>query len=98
MKGVTIKQQQPFIEENQSNLTCASGETCVSSAGSRAENCSIYPQNQYCAPPLNQTPPPKKKRNLPGNPGSFHRSVLRIYVNYLFYYSPEFMYVFIIWV
>ncbi|KAM7480564.1 hypothetical protein LguiA_028777 [Lonicera macranthoides] len=62
-----IKQQQPFIEENLSNLTCASGETSVSSAGNRTENCSIYP-HQYFTPSLNQTPPPKKKRNLPGNP------------------------------
>uniref|UniRef100_A0A5B7BBE8 Putative beta-galactosidase 17 n=1 Tax=Davidia involucrata TaxID=16924 RepID=A0A5B7BBE8_DAVIN len=68
MKDMIIQQQQPVVEENMSNLTCASGEASVSS-GNRAETAgSIYPQ-QYFAPQI-QTQPAvvKKKRNLPGNP------------------------------
>lgn len=69
MKGLMFQQQlqQPVVEENMSNLTCASGEASVSS-GNRTEIGTSYSQ-QYFAPPPPQTQPAKKKRNLPGNPG-----------------------------
>ncbi|BAT98390.1 hypothetical protein LR48_Vigan1082s001900 [Vigna angularis] len=68
MKGFVFNQhqQQPVVEENMSNLTSASGEASASS-GNRTEIGTSYPQ-QYLAPPPSQTQPPKKKRNLPGNP------------------------------
>lgn len=54
MKGFSIQQHQ-VVDENMSNLTSASGEASVSS------------NQQYSS--ASPTPnPPKKKRNLPGNP------------------------------
>ncbi|XP_027335364.1 protein indeterminate-domain 11-like isoform X2 [Abrus precatorius] len=64
MKGLMFQQQ--VVEENMSNLTSASGEASASS-GNRTEIGTSYPQ-QYLVQPQTQTPPAKKKRNLPGNP------------------------------
>lgn len=50
-----------------SNLTSASGEASVNSSGNRTESGTNYPQ-QYLGTPPQIQPPPKKKRNLPGNP------------------------------
>ncbi|XP_022756367.1 protein indeterminate-domain 12-like [Durio zibethinus] len=57
-------------DESISNLTSTSGEVSASS-GTRIETGTMYPQHSF--PSTNQAaPPPKKKRNLPGNadPGS----------------------------
>ncbi|KHN39309.1 Zinc finger protein MAGPIE [Glycine soja] len=65
MKGFMFyqqQQQQQIVEENMSNLTSASGEASASS-GNRTEI-----GTSYMAPPPTQIQPPKKKRNLPGNP------------------------------
>ncbi|KAM7476054.1 hypothetical protein LguiB_023297 [Lonicera macranthoides] len=70
---VTVKQQQPLlVEENMSDLTsaaaAASGEasSTLSSCNIGADqNATIY--QQHLPPPI-QTQPPRKKRNLPGNP------------------------------
>ncbi|KAK9280932.1 hypothetical protein L1049_003823 [Liquidambar formosana] len=68
MKGFIIQQQQEVVvEENMSNLTCASGEANVSS-GNRAETGTIYPQQYFSSPNQPQPAAVKKKRNLPGNP------------------------------
>lgn len=62
MKGMMISpHEHSLMEENMSNLTSASGDqTSVSSGG-----------NHYFVQPTELQPqqPPKKKRNLPGNPG-----------------------------
>ena len=59
MKGLAM-------DENMSNLTSASGEVSASS-GSRIETgAAKHPQHSFDS--TNQ-PPPKKKKNLPGNPG-----------------------------
>ncbi|XP_031284607.1 protein indeterminate-domain 7-like [Pistacia vera] len=50
------------VEENMSHLTCTSGEVSASSS-SRVETGTMYTQAS-----TDQAPPPKKKRNLPGNP------------------------------
>ncbi|XP_061370312.1 protein indeterminate-domain 7-like [Gastrolobium bilobum] len=73
MKGLMFhqqqQQQQPVVEENMSNLTCASGEASVSSGNNRTEIGTSYPQQYNLAPPEpTQTQPVKRKRNLPGNP------------------------------
>ncbi|EXC09155.1 hypothetical protein L484_005111 [Morus notabilis] len=63
-------QQPPQADENMSNLTSASGEASVSSGNKNeiGNNNNNYPQ-QYFSPVQAQTQqPPKKKRNLPGNP------------------------------
>ncbi|GAU22018.1 hypothetical protein TSUD_111580 [Trifolium subterraneum] len=66
-------QQQSFEEENMSNLTSASGEASANSSGNRNEIGTNYHQ-QYLAPSQSthqthdEAPPPKKRRNLPGNP------------------------------
>ncbi|KAG5244134.1 protein indeterminate-domain [Salix suchowensis] len=58
MKGLVM-------DENMSNLTSASGEVSASS-GSRIETgAAKHPQHSFDS--TNQ-PPPKKKKNLPGNP------------------------------
>lgn len=63
-----FQQQQRVVDENMSNLTSASGEASVSSSGNRAEiGTNNFPQQYFASPPQSQ--PPKKKRNLPGNPG-----------------------------
>ncbi|CAL9100917.1 unnamed protein product [Musa textilis] len=54
IKGMLIHQHQ-LVDENMSNLTSASGEASVSSNH----------QSSFASPNPN---PPKKKRNLPGNP------------------------------
>jgi len=53
-----------------SNLTSASGEASASS-GNRTEIGSDYSQQYFASPPTQTQAPPKKKRNLPGNPGFF---------------------------
>ena len=57
-----------MLDDNMSNLTSASNEASISSSNrNEVMGCgTLYPQ----AP--NQPPPPKKKRNLPGNPGTYH--------------------------
>ena len=59
MKGLVV-------DESMSNLTSTSGEVSASS-GTRIETGTLYPQQSIAS--TNQAPPPKKKRNLPGNPG-----------------------------
>ena len=59
MKGLVV-------DESMSNLTSTSGEVSASS-GTRIETGALYPQQSFAS--TNQAPPPKKKRNLPGNPG-----------------------------
>lgn len=72
-----------------SNLTSASGEASVSS-GNRAETAPMYPQQQYFAPPnqaqaqVQAQPAVKKKRNLPGNPGSTPFSLFHDCVSHFF--------------
>ncbi|KAB2080721.1 hypothetical protein ES319_A05G085000v1 [Gossypium barbadense] len=64
MKGYIVhQQQQEVLEENMSNLTCASGEASVSSAAGGTN----YSQ-QYFSNPSAQAQPVKRKRNQPGNP------------------------------
>ena len=64
------QQQQSRVDENMSNLTSASGEASVSSSGNRAEiGINNFPQQYFASPTAPQSQPPKKKRNLPGNPG-----------------------------
>jgi hypothetical protein len=64
-----------FIEEeNMSNLTSASGEASANSSGNRNEIGTNNYHQQYLAPSQStqihdEAPPPKKRRNLPGNPG-----------------------------
>ncbi|KAF7830462.1 protein indeterminate-domain 11-like isoform X2 [Senna tora] len=65
MKGLVV------VDENMSNLTCATSEMSAS-LGTRPINDSTV---SLCPPPphhsstsTNQEPLPKKKRNLPGNP------------------------------
>uniref|UniRef100_A0A5B6ZS98 Putative zinc finger protein NUTCRACKER-like n=1 Tax=Davidia involucrata TaxID=16924 RepID=A0A5B6ZS98_DAVIN len=53
-----------ILDDNMSNLTCASNEVSISSSN-RNEISTMYPQQSFASP--NQ-PPPKKRRNLPGNP------------------------------
>ena len=53
------QQQQVVVEENMSNLTSASNEANSVSSGTKTE------VGTFMAPPTT----PKKKRNLPGNPG-----------------------------
>lgn len=55
-----------IMDESLSNLTSASGEI-IASSGNRIETPGTYLQ-QSSFPSTNQAPPPKKKRNLPGNP------------------------------
>ncbi|WJX74659.1 Protein indeterminate-domain 7 [Trifolium repens] len=63
-----------FIEEeNMSNLTSASGEASANSSGNRNEIGTNNYHQQYLAPSQStqihdEAPPPKKRRNLPGNP------------------------------
>lgn len=78
MKGqVIVKQQQPLlVEENMSDLTSAAAAASGGEASSTLSSCNIgADQNatiyQQHLAPLIQSPPPKKKRNLPGNPGKF---------------------------
>ncbi|TYH48458.1 hypothetical protein ES332_D10G068000v1 [Gossypium tomentosum] len=64
MKGYIVQQQQQeVLEENMSNLTCASGEASVSSAAGGTN----YSQQYFSNPPA-QAQPVKRKRNEPGNP------------------------------
>lgn len=59
-----------MVDDNMSNLTCASGE--ISASSSRHESSAGNFYNQQTSASINQAPPPpplKKKRNLPGNPG-----------------------------
>lgn len=60
MKGLVM-------DENMSNLTSASSEISASS-GARNENCSLYAQ--HSAASTNLESQPKRKRSLPGQPGS----------------------------
>lgn len=56
-------------DDSMSNLTSASNEASISSTNNRIEiGSALYPQLQNI-----QTQPPsnKKKRNLPGNPGTY---------------------------
>jgi hypothetical protein len=67
-----------FIEEeNMSNLTSASGEASANSSGNRNEIGTNNYHQQYLAPSQStqthdDAPPPKKRRNLPGNPGLYY--------------------------
>lgn len=56
------------MDESLSNLTSASGEI-IASSGNRIETPGTMYLQQSSFPSTNQAPPPKKKRNLPGNPG-----------------------------
>ena len=63
-----------MVDENMSNLTCASGDLSASNSSIRNESSSagtVYPHPASSAQIQQQQapPPPKKKRNLPGNPG-----------------------------
>lgn len=51
------------VDENMSNLTCASGDLSASA------NSSI--RNESSSSTHQQQPTQKKKRNLPGNPGIY---------------------------
>ncbi|KAM1388351.1 hypothetical protein ACFX2I_016491 [Malus domestica] len=62
-----------MVDENMSNLTCASGDLSASNSSIRNESSSagtVYPHPASSAQIQQQQapPPPKKKRNLPGNP------------------------------
>ncbi|KAM1012836.1 hypothetical protein FF1_042849 [Malus domestica] len=63
-----------MVDENMSNLTCASGDLSASNSSIRNESSSagtVYPQHSASSTQIQQQqapPPPKKKRNLPGNP------------------------------
>lgn len=75
IKGFMSQQEQQslVVEENMSNLTSASGEASANSSGNRTEVDAKFSQ-QYFASSQTQThdeTPAKKRRNLPGNPGSF---------------------------
>lgn len=52
------------VDENMSNLTCASGDLSASA------NSSI--RNESSSSTHQQQPTQKKKRNLPGNPGIYN--------------------------
>lgn len=57
------------VDDSMSNLTSASNDASNSS-GNRIEFGGMYPQQPSASSPTAQTQPaPKKKRNLPGNPG-----------------------------
>ena len=64
VKGMMISpEEQSLIEENMSNLTSASGDqTSISSGGN---HYFVHPASRDLQP----QEPPKRKRNLPGNPG-----------------------------
>jgi hypothetical protein len=75
IKGFMSQQEQQslVVEENMSNLTSASGEASANSSGNRTEVDAKFSQ-EYFASSQTQThdeTPAKKRRNLPGNPGSF---------------------------
>ncbi|XWS70241.1 hypothetical protein CRYUN_Cryun03dG0031900 [Craigia yunnanensis] len=53
-----------LVDESISNLT-SSGEVSASS-GTRIETGTLYPQQSLAS--TNRAPPPKRRRNLPGNP------------------------------
>lgn len=57
-----------FVDENMSNLTSSASNEASFSSSSRNETGTImYQQQSFASIP--QAQPPKKKRNLPGNPG-----------------------------
>ena len=64
------QQKQILQEENMSNWTSASGDQASVSSGNRNETETSYGVQQHFAPPAQTQAPVKKKRNLPGNPGS----------------------------
>lgn len=90
MKGLIFhqqqqQQQQQLLDENMSNLTSQSGTelASVSSGNIRAEaNYQAQAQAQ---------PPAKKKRNLPGNPGSLFLSIFTSWVVSFFYSKNVFV-------
>ena len=56
-----------LMAENMSNLTTASGEISASSSTRNETTGTLYSQQSSAS--TNLAPPPKRKRNLPGNPG-----------------------------
>ncbi|KAL2471968.1 Protein indeterminate-domain 7 [Abeliophyllum distichum] len=58
-----------LVDDSMSNLTSASNEASISSSNRTEIATTVYPQQSFAISPDNPTrPPPKKKRNLPGNP------------------------------
>ncbi|KAK7831224.1 protein indeterminate-domain 7 [Quercus suber] len=55
-----------LMAENMSNLTTASGEISASSSTRNENTGTLYSQQSSAS--TNLAPPPKRKRNLPGNP------------------------------
>lgn len=59
-----------MVDDNMSNLSCASGEISASSSSRNESAAGNFYYQQSSASIIQAPPPPlKKKRNLPGNPG-----------------------------
>lgn len=67
------------VDENMSNLTCASGDLSASA------NSSI--RNESSSSTHQQQPTQKKKRNLPGNPGIYIYALILIKIIIVFLYK-----------